>query len=174
MKRLSNYEKVVFVLSIIVAMAGLVGIVINSPRVIFSAVLILVFLLIVAVVLSLLRLERSAAQQKRTREEVYQVLYTLQGSDQLTEHQARKTRDHVLRQHEALHEELIRITKTNAKQNPKDVEKSADSAGNEAISELAEEQRLRFNNLVAILDSHWEVLEEDRSDSSDPTFPRGA
>lgn len=171
MKRLSNYEKTVLALSVIVTAGGLAGILVWTPRVVFSAFLILIFLLGVLVALCLLRLERAATQQKRTREEIYQVLYTLHGNDQLTEHQARKTRDHVLRQHDVLREELVRMRNTAKNKSSQDFESSADALGTGAIRELAEDQRLRFNNLVSILDTHWEVMDEQRTAPNDSTYP---
>ncbi|MGO1942111.1 MAG: hypothetical protein ACTH05_08135 [Yaniella sp.] len=167
MTRLSNYEKIVLVLSAMVTVAGLVGVSLGVPWVSFGAILLLGFLLVIVAVLVILRLERIATQQKRSREEIYQVLYSIHGNDQLTEHQARKTRDHILRHSETTRQTLARDIKARTNKDLVETKSSAHNPGMDFAHELAEDQRLRFNKLVAILDAHWDLHEKDQNTAAE-------
>jgi|SRR5690625_1237329 hypothetical protein len=150
MRRLSKYELLVLSLMLVGLVAGFVGLMLDYNTLFRSSLLFLFAITFVFAVLIVFRLDRAANQQIRTRQQIYQVLYWLHGSDKLTTREAEQTR-HDLR-------EALLGTRGGY---PSDVVKQFMRRTNRTADELFETQRLQFDRLHAVLEAHWEVLSQN-------------
>lgn len=171
MQQLSKKILMLPVIAVAVMISSLVGALANSA--IWWAVSLssLTLLLTTSVILLSRQLDRIANQQKRTRQEIYSVLYSLHGTEKRLlvnleettqnlsdrcrslEHgnrmEARKTRQHFLRNTKSI------ISDYTADLSSK-IQRS-----NRKIDGSIENQRLQSNRLIAILDAHWELHTHD-------------
>lgn len=164
MQRFSKNEKILLVLAGLVTLTGIVGLVTKFELIVQIALLLLLFILVVTIALAILRIDRLAKQQRKSRQEIYQVLYWLNGSDKKTENQAKKTRDLLRKNVEDMTKLLKRNPESSSYKSPP-ISKTTHGEL-KAIDALAESERQRFNKLVALLDTQWEVLQEISEDTS--------
>ena len=106
MRRLTKYEGLVLLGAAFIALTAVIGFVANMPSIFDLSLVLLLLLVLLGVMLAIVRTERLLTGQKRAREEIYQVLYSLHGNDKWTETQARKTRDLLRDNHQALLSEI--------------------------------------------------------------------
>lgn len=165
MQRLSNNEKIVLLIAVVATAGGIVGLAAGQDVIVQIAFLMLLLLIVLAVMLLTLRLERLSKQQHKARQEIYQVLYWLNGSDKRTEHQARKTRDTVREKTEQIRKMLqqIRPLPDTGNKGKNNVKSASDRR---AFENLHEVERLHVNKIIAILDAQWEVLQSITDDRS--------
>lgn len=164
MQRLSKYEKLSLVITILVLSLGILGLFIAQSAIVYLALMLLLVVIVVNISLVILRLERIARQLRKARQEIYQVLYWLNGTDKRTEHQGRKTRD-LLRENVKQVSKLIKSSSPSQISGASIPKSNRSSAEMKAINSLIEAERLRFNRLTAILDTQWEVLQEISQDT---------
>ena len=157
MQRLTKYEMLTLISSALLLLVALVGYFTNVPWLLDIPVLLLIFLIIPSIVMVIVRLDRVMSGQKRAREEIYQVLYTLHGNDKLTESQAGKTRDLIRRNHKAL---LKGIEQGGVQEAVK--ERNDQGIEGDDIARIEENERLRYNKLIGLLDAQWTLLDSLR------------
>lgn len=106
MWRLTKYERLMLLGAALMAITAVIGFVSNMPSMFGLSLIVLILLVLVVMMLAIVRIDRMLTGQKRTREEIYRVLYSLHGNDKWTETQARKTRDLVRDNHQVLLSEI--------------------------------------------------------------------
>src|SRR5699024_8955338 len=106
--------------------------------------------------LIILRLDRISNQQKTTRREIYQVLYSLHGTEKRTVEQLENTRALSVEESAKTRRYLLR----NLKNGSSDSTEKLLQRTNRKIDASTEAQRLQANRMFSVLDAHWEYLSE--------------
>src|SRR5690625_5004029 len=157
MRRLTRYEILVLLGAVLLTLTAFVGCLASIPWVFDFSLMVLLLLVVVGVMFAIIRIDRLLTGQKRTREEIYQVLYSLHRIDKWTETHARKTRDLLRENHQALLDEIKGVTNDSSDESTGD-----DLALLDSLTPLEEAERLRFNKIIGILDAQWALLEDLR------------
>lgn len=156
MKRLSNNERLSFILALVIVVAGVIGAAIGIDLLYRICILCLGGLVFFYLSLIIFRLERTTSQQKKTRREIYQVLYSLHGTEKLTVQQLEETRALSVEEAVKTRRYLLRNLKGESNESTEKLLQRT----NKKIDAAAEAQRLQANRMFSVLDAHWEYFSE--------------
>lgn len=167
MKKLTKKEVLTLALALVSLLASVVAAILQIDLLYQVSLSIFFGLLVACVTLILVRLDKITRQQTATRREVYQVLYSLHGTEKLLLEQSEELQKMQAEQNESLR-----------KFSPEKIEKSlqrgmGSSTGTAAenvkkllqrnynkIDNAVEAQRIQMNRLFAVLDAHWDKLSD--------------
>lgn len=169
MKKLTSKEQLILALALASVVTSLVAVVLHMETLYRVSFLVFLGTLLAGLAILLVRLDRLSSQQTKSRREVYQVLYSLHGTEKTILEQGAELQRMQAEQVQSLsHLATNKIEKTLQRSLGNQAGKLNDPAAenakkllqrnNKKIDNAVEAQRIQMNRLFAVLDAHWDKL----------------
>ena len=167
MKKLTNKEVLTLALALVSLLASVVAAILQIDSLYRVSLLTFFGILVACVALILVRLDKISRQQTASRREVYQVLYSLHGTEKLLLEQSEELQKMQAEQNESLRkfspekiEKSLQRGMGSSTGNASENVKKLLQRNNNKIDNAVEAQRIQMNRLFAVLDAHWDKLSD--------------